>query len=512
MKTPWLASLLIAISTPTMVIYGQEKLQKKAHPNIIIFLVDDMGLMDTSVPFITDGKGHPIVQPLNTWFCTPQMNRLAKQGIRFSHFYACTVSSPSRCSLLTGQNSARHHTTQWIQPDANNKGKYGPSGWNWKGLNDSIPTLPKLLHKAGYRTIHVGKAHFGPKDSAGANPLKLGFDVNIGGCHAGRPASYYGQMNYGGLTQDKLRAIPGLDKYHGKEIFLTEALTLEAKNEIGKSVDRKQPFFLYLSHYAVHSPFQADPRFVKKYEGKGKTKMQIGFSALIEGMDKSLGDLLDYLEKRGIAENTLILFVGDNGSDSPMGTKDAIGSSAPLRGKKGTHWEGGTRVPFIAAWAHPNQKNPWQRELPIPRNKIQEQMGCLYDLYPTLLTFLGLSSPEKQVLDGIDLSLQLKGERNENREEIYLSHFPHPHHNSYFTTYRHDCWKIAYFYNPAGEFKGQQIYLYHLEKDPSESKDVASSYPQVVHRLFKEMQLSLKEMGAQYPEVENKELLPTEPK
>ena len=123
-------------------------------PNIVVFLVDDMGLMDSSVPFITDGKGNPVKHALNDWYQTPNMQRLADQGIRFSNFYAHTVCSPTRASIMTGQNSARHRTTNWIKPDENNKGEYGPDQWNWKGLNDSTVTLPGILQHAGYSTIH----------------------------------------------------------------------------------------------------------------------------------------------------------------------------------------------------------------------------------------------------------------------------------------------------------------------------------------------------------------------
>lgn len=130
-------------------------------PNIILFLVDDMGVMDTSVPFLTDAKGEVQRHPLNEWYHTPNMERLSQQGIRFSTFYAQSVSSPSRTSIMTGQNAARHRTTNWINSESNNRTTYGPRDWNWKGLSGDMPVYPKLLQEAGYRTIHIGKAHFG---------------------------------------------------------------------------------------------------------------------------------------------------------------------------------------------------------------------------------------------------------------------------------------------------------------------------------------------------------------
>ena len=130
-------------------------------PNIIVFLVDDMGLMDTSVPFLTDGSGNRVRHSLNNWYHTPNMERMAEQGICFSTFYAQSVSSPSRASLLTGQNATRHRTTNWINAESNNRTPFGPPDWNWKGLTKDIPTMPKVLQQAGYKTIHIGKAHFG---------------------------------------------------------------------------------------------------------------------------------------------------------------------------------------------------------------------------------------------------------------------------------------------------------------------------------------------------------------
>lgn len=124
------------------------------------------------------------------------------------------------------------------------------------------------------------------------------------------------------------------------------------------AVKESRPFFLYLAHYAVHSPFNADPRFADHYKDSGKPAAAQAFATLIEGMDKSLGDVLDQLEKLGVAQDTLFFFLGDNGSDAPLGAEHGVACAAPLRGKKATHYEGGMRVPFIAAWAKPDASNP----------------------------------------------------------------------------------------------------------------------------------------------------------
>ena len=152
-----------------------------ARPNIVVILVDDMGVMDTSLPFLTDAAGQAKRYPLNDFYRTPNMERLAARGIRFNQFCAMSVCSPTRIAIMTGQNAARHRTTNWINPDTNNAGPNGAPDWNWQGLKRGDVTLAGLLQAGGYQTIHVGKGHFGPRASAGAEPLTLGFDANVGG-------------------------------------------------------------------------------------------------------------------------------------------------------------------------------------------------------------------------------------------------------------------------------------------------------------------------------------------
>ena len=184
--------------------------------------------------------------------------------------------------------------------------------------------------------------------------------------------------------------VPNLEKYHGTDIFLTEALTIEAKSQVRAAVEAQQPFFLYFAHYAVHAPFNSDPRFADHYRDSGKPQAAQAFATLIEGMDKSLGDLLDHLDALGVADNTLIFFLGDNGSDAPLGHQHEVACAAPLRGKKGAHYEGGMRVPFIAAWAGAQPENAHQRRLPIPAGAIQQQQAAVYDLFPTILALAGV--------------------------------------------------------------------------------------------------------------------------
>lgn len=476
-----------------------------AKPNILVFLVDDMGLMDSSVPFLTDGNGKPERHPLNDFYQTPNMLRLAEQGVRFSNFYAMSVCSPTRVSIMTGQTSARHHTTQFIKPESNNAGAYGAADWQWEGISKTHVTLSRLMRQAGYRTIHAGKAHFGPVGSFGEKPENFGFDVNIAGCAYGQPGSYYGIDSFGHAKKGReKRAVPGLDKYHGQDIYLTEALTLEMNAAITEAVAAKKPFLAYMSHYAVHAPFQSDARFAGNYTDHNKR--QAAFATMIEGMDKSLGDMLDHLEKLGVAEDTIVLFLGDNGTDAPIGPTHEIACSAPLRGKKGTHYEGGMRVPFIAAWAKPQTKNRFQKKTPIQANSISGSLGAVYDLFPTLLSFAGAKSPAKHPVDGINLRPLLSGKAGEPDRE-FLMHFPHSHRSSYFTAYRKGDWKLVYHYRSDGKIKWPLTELFDLANDPYEASNLSVAQPKKLREMMAAMTASLQKAGAQYPLADDKKTL-----
>jgi len=487
------ASLFIAFLSP--VLSGDPK------PNVILFLVDDMGLMDTSVPMLADQNSKPKRHPLNDWYRTPSMERLAKQGIRFSHFYAQSVCSPTRASIMTGQNSARHRVTQFISPEKRNA---GPKGWRWEGLTSKDVTLPAQLRKEGYHTIFAGKAHFAPVGFEGEDPTNLGFDVNIAGCSFGQPGSYFGEDGYGNLNpKRKKRAVPGLEKYHKTDTFLSEAITIEAKAAIDQSLKKEKPFFLYMSHYAVHSPFNSDPRFADNYKDSDKPKNAQAYATLIEGIDKSLGDLMDHVASKGVAENTLIIFVGDNGSDAPLGPVHGYSSSVPLRGKKGTCYEGGMRVPFIAGWARPGKGNSF----PVARGTLHnEQIGTVMDLYSTILETTGAKNPEDHVVDGVSLIKQLSGKENPARPDHFMCHFPHSHRSSNFTAFRKGDWKLIYRYKGKDQYQ-----LYDLQNDPYEKTNLAKSEPGKLKDMTQAMIARLEKEDALYPVDGENELKPQLP-
>lgn len=490
--------------------YGGGTVWAVERPNVIIFLVDDMGVMDTSVPFLTDDQGRPQRYPLNDFYRTPNMELLASRGVRFNNFCAMSVCSPTRNSIMTGQNAARHRTTNWIDPNSNNRGPNGPKDWNWKGLNASHVTLPRILQASGYRTIHVGKGHFAPRSEMGENPTHLGFDLNVAGCSIGAPATYFGQQGYGATGKRKANAVPGLEKYHGTETFLTDALTLEAKAAITAAVRAKQPFFLNLAHYAVHAPFDSDPRFAEHYRASGRSPAAQAFATLIEGMDQSLGDLLTHLDELGIAENTLILFLGDNGSDAPLGHEHAVACAAPLRGRKGSHYEGGMRVPMIAAWARPNPGHSLQATLPIKPGAIQTQLATVCDLFPTILAATNNKVPAGHAIDGRPLHSLLSGRPDPNRPQRFLMHYPHsPHRSNYFTSFRNEEWKVIYHYFPSQASENSHYQLYHLATDPFESTNLAELRRDVLRRMMVELIAELQACAAVYPQNEKGE--PVEP-
>lgn len=485
-------------------------------PNIVVMLVDDMGVMDTSVPFLTDPSGNAQRYPLNDFYRTPSMQALADRGVRFSQFNAMSVCSPTRIAIMTGQNAARHRTTNWINPDTDNRGPQGPTDWNWLGLSPGDLTLPGLLRSQGYRTIHVGKGHFSPRQFAGADPANLGFDVNVGGASIGAPASYYGQKNYGNaggaVKKTAPAAVPGLERYHGTDTFLTDALTEEAKRHVSEAVTHHQPFFLYFAQYAVHAPFNSDPRFADHYRDSGKPANAQAFATLIEGMDKSLGDLMAHLDALGVAENTLVIFLGDNGSDAPLGHEHDVACAAPLRGRKGSHYEGGVRVPMIAAWGKANRANEHQQRLKISAGTIQQQLAAVQDLFPTILNVAQVSVPESHTIDGQDLSTLLMGASDPNHRSEFLVHYPHaPHRSDYWSSFRDEEWKVVYHFIPGKASAGSHFQLFHLSDDPFEQHDLASKDPATLSRMMKRLIASLESHSAVYPvDANGKELRPSE--
>ncbi|MDW3194285.1 MAG: sulfatase-like hydrolase/transferase [Cytophagales bacterium] len=225
---------------------------------------------------------------------------------------------------------------------------------------------------------------------------------------------------------------------------------------------------------------------------------------MIEGIDQSLGDIIQHVKDLGLGENTLILFLGDNGSDAPLPIEEGYSSSVPLKGKKGNHWEGGMRVPFIASWVSLNATHSAQVKIPIATYRIQQQQGTILDILPTLLQVAQVDAPNDHILDGFALQKQFLGEQNPNRTEQFLNHFPHGQHRSnYFTSFVLADWKLIYHY-PIDTIP--QYELYHLKADPFETTNLANSNPQQLKVMIQALTKQMEDYGALYPEKDGEEL------
>ena len=392
------------------------------------------------------------------------MERLATLGIRFNQFNAMSVCSPTRRSIMTGQNAARHGTTNWIHAQTNNKGKFGPPDWNWNGLRASDVTLPALLRKGGYRTIHVGKAHFSSEGIDGADPTRIGFDVNIGGGTMGQPGSYYGKENFSGKGPQRARlAVPGLQKYHGQEIFLTEALTREADVRDRSRGEGRNPVFPLLRPICGPLPVPVRSALRRSLQELRQEAPSPGLRHPDRGHGQvARRSVWTISNASSIADNTLILFLGDNGSDAPLGEAEEVGSSAPLRGKKGSCYEGGVRVPFIAAWAKANPQQA-RAETPAHRRRCHP--------VPTRLGRGFVPDPTRPNND--QHSRRASGGRQETPHPAerkvrpgppagtFLMHYPHEHRSSYWSSLRDGEWKVIHRYHPETGTPVRE--LYHLK-------------------------------------------------
>lgn len=471
----------------------------EARPNIVLFLVDDMGWQDTSVPFADE------VTPFNKRYRTPNMESLAARGMKFTRAYACSICSPTRVSLMTGLNAARHRVTNWtLRKNATNDRKHEVLDfpeWNMNGLSPEpgientiyARCLPDFLREAGYERIHVGKAHFGAVGTPGEDPLNVGFTVNIAGHAAGGPGSFLGTQDFSAVWRngDKIWDVPGLEKYHGKDIFLTEALTREALAAVDTAVREEKPFYLYLSHYAVHVPYAEDSRFIERYKQMGLDEKEAMYAAMVEGMDKSLGDVMHYLDEHGLRESTIILFMSDNGGLSAHGRGGVPHThNKPLSSGKGSAHEGGVREPMIVDWPG----------VTVPGSKCDTPV-IIEDFFPTILEMAGVEQDSE--IDGRSFVPLLKGEPTDDPHRAFFWHVP----NNWgpkgpgigpSSAILKDDWKLIYYHNPE---RKPRYELFHLSEDIGEQNNLAETQPEKKAALAKELAAYLQSVDAQMPTV-----------
>lgn len=503
MKNTFKTLSVLALATPLTGCTAN----KEEQPNIVVFLIDDMGWADCSVSFGNE------TYPRNRIFHTPNLERLAEQGAVFGSAYASSTSSPTRNSIMTGANSARIRHTNYgakfkdTPTDGGDKLEVlendclVPTDWNYNGIDPKGITshaahctpFPQILKDNGYYTIHVGKAHWAPMGTPGASPLNMGFCVNVAGQIVGRANSYYGEDNYGNKQGIwSLHATHNMNEYFGTSTHLSDALTLEALKALDYPIKNNIPFFLNLCHHAVHTPVQGDPRFIDRYLEMGLDYQEAAYASLVEGIDKSLGDLLDFLEKKGIADNTVIIFMSDNGGDCIHPDKGGIKHThnLPLREGKGSVYEGGIRVPMIVSWGDR-----------VARGTKVDAPVMAEDIFPTVLDIAGIESHDVvQKIDGRSMVNLMTGNITEaDLEREVLTHFPHqwrPEVNDdidYMTALRKGDWKLVY------RHRTQELELYNLAEDLSEKNNLADRNREKLSEMAETMTRQLKEKGALMP-------------
>jgi arylsulfatase A len=442
---------------------GISQAAESARPNIILFLIDDLGWRDLGC------QG-------STYYRTPHIDRLASEGVRFTDAYAaCAVCSPTRAAVLTGKYPARLLLTNWL-PD----GRWNPKaklreGRFLRGLPVEEFTMAEALRAAGYRTASIGKWHLGSEPFS--LPEHHGFDVNVAGNAHGAPGSYF--FPYQGnwlIPTTELRAkwnvLPD-----GKEgEYLTDRLTDEAVKFIHES--KGKPFFLYFPHYGVHTPLQAKPEVTAKYERIPEAERQgkPEYAAMVESIDDSVGRVLATLRELKLEDNTVIIFTSDNG-----GFYNAT-SNAPLRANKGAYYEGGIRVPLIIKW--PSVTKP---------GLVVNDPVTSTDLYPTCLAAAGLSALPNQHVDGVNLRPVLTGAGSLPDRALFW-HFPHynDHPSSVpSSVIRKGDWKLIETFDP------EAIELYNLANDLSETSNLIATESVKVEELRRELDAWRKAVGAE---------------
>ena len=443
---------IIIVLITTGHLWGQEAIDNllldKNWNNVIYINVDDLGYKDLEI-YKSD------------FFETPNISRLSREGLTFTQGYATAANcAPSRACLMSGRNTPAHgiYTVGTSERGNSRTRKIIPIK-NKTVLVDTIFTMAEMFKKKGYTTGIFGKWHLSE------DPKKQGFDVNIGGGLNGSPGKdgYFSPYNISSIEDNNV----------GEN--LTNRLTEEAIQFIG--TNRDKPFFAYLSYYAVHTPLQTYPMLAKKYLEKGgdENYKRATYAGMIETVDKNIGKLMSALESFDL-ENTLIVFTSDNGGIR------AISSQAPLRGGKGSYYEGGIRVPYVVRWKGVIEPNTMS-DIPISN----------LDFFPTFKEFLEVSLPNKK-LDGVSLIPLFKGSSIDDRAlyfhfPIYLEAYDRQLDDGRDPLFRtrpgsviiHNNWKLHQYYEDGG------LELYNLKIDIGERKNLANEEPKMTKELLKDL-------------------------
>ncbi len=386
----------------------------ESRPNVIVILADDLGYGDTS---LFDG-----------WVKTPQIERLASEGLTFTDFHSnSSVCSPTRASLLTGRYQQRVGIVDVITRHLDTP-----------GLDPSELTIPRLMKQNGYRTALFGKWHLGVE--AGQNPICHGFDQFVGYLNGAADYHNHGDW-YNGQQRTDIKG------------YTTHLITDHAVRFIREN--KKTPFFLYVAHEAVHLPFQTPDDTLENRPKRKLTSQEMWdpnrirpkYKIMLEEMDKGIGQILDTVRSEGLAENTFLFFFSDNGAIG------AGGSNKPFRGGKFSNYEGGHRVPAIAWW--PGK---------IEAGSTSDELMVGMDLLPTIMDIVGIDIPKERKLDGISFKDHLLDQADMPERRVFFGYEP-----KLGTAMRDGPWKM--------QTKGDVVELYDLRKDIKETTNVADQYP-----------------------------------
>ena len=419
--------------------------------NFLFFLVDDMGWADIGA---NGSKFHE----------TPNIDRLARSGMRFTQGYAAgSVCSPTRASIMTGRHPVRVNITDWIPGQSNRKTNPLLHPDDLSHLPLAEVTIAEALKEHGYQTFFAGKWHLG---NEGQWPTDQGFDINIGGHHRGSPPGGY----YSPWSNPALKA-----KRSGE--YLTERLTDESVKFLEER-DKTSPFLLYLSYYNIHTPIQAYKKHIDHYKAKAAKAFQDvtptepehdginrtrqdnpALASMVAAVDDSVGVLLGKLTELKLDKNTVVIFFSDNGGLSTLG-RPGPGCNLPLRAGKGWLYEGGVREPTIIR--APDVTQP---------NSVSHKPMVSMDFFPTMLDLAGLPLQPKLHVDGQSLLPHLKGD--DSGQRTFYWHYPHYHGSTWKpgASIRDGDWKLIEFYH----YKNFE--LYNLADDPGERQNLAEAKP-----------------------------------
>ncbi len=460
---PALVAIGLALSAPLPAAQSQRP------PNVILILADDLGWADVGAN-------------AGSFFLTPHIDSLARDGVRFTDAYAAApVCSPTRAAVLTGKHPARLHLTDWLpgRPDRPDQKLSRPVIQSQLPLEEV--TLAEALKPAGYVSAHIGKWHLG---GVGFGPLEQGFAVNIAGDHTGTPLSYFAPFQRDG------RSMPGLEQAAEGE-YLTDRLTDEAIRFI--DANQQQPFFLHLSHYTPHIPLRAKPESIDRHSARASAGPQTNaiYAAMLESLDDSVGRVMAKLEQLGLTEHTVVIFTSDNGGLSTReGPKTPATSNAPLRNGKGYLQEGGIRVPLLVKW--PGQ---------VRAGRLERTPVSSIDLFPTILALAGVKLAH--AVDGIGLDEgMLRGTAPATERALYW-HYPHysnqsrspgaPAHGGPGAAMREGRRKLIQHFETGFHE------LYDLDADPGETNNLADAQPETVLAMGRQLHAWQTSVKAQWP-------------